>query len=86
MLTGHIRSDSSGAGASIGSSSSSVADGSSQASSRSCGRMTGMRLWIGVSSAFGRVVRMAVVTPRSRLLLQMPASASISPSAPGPIA
>ena len=63
VLTGHIRSDSSGAGASIGSSSASEADGSSQASSRSGGRMTGMRLWIGATSSFGRVVRMAAVTP-----------------------
>ena len=63
VLTGHIRSDSTGAGASIGSSSASEADGSSQASSRSGGRMTGMRLWIGATSAFGWVVRMAAVTP-----------------------
>ena len=48
--------------------------------------MTGIRLWIGATSSFGRVVRMAAVTPTSRLLLQMPASASISPSEAGPIA
>ena len=45
-----------------------------------------MRLWTDASSSFGAVVMMAAVVASPWIGLQMPASASISPSAAGPMA